>query len=469
MSSRESRKGHDRISGRRHIESGEDRSRVESLIFAVICSIPIISTVLYGAVDSGTWVLISILAGAIALSWLAEGWRRGAIPFRRSSLLLPLIAAIAIGLIQLVPVFSTGISPEVLPTQFDQPISLDPYSTRFFVIRLFVYALFLAAAITFVNTEKRLKRAIVIVITLCAVTAFFGILQFLAKPDAIYGLRETPNAIPFGPFVNQHHFAAFTELGFGLAVGLIAGRGVKRDKMLLLAIAALMMIVGALLTGSRGGLLSYVGVAAFILLAVSRIDAKNGRPDGKRSRVQMAAMAGAAIAAIGMIIGVVIFVGGDNSLARYAGTSGVPADVSNGRIHFWTTALRIFADHPLLGVGYDAFGVAFTKYDTWNGTFRIEQAHNDYLQTLADAGVAGLVCVAGFIFLLYRKGINAIASAKDRFCSSAAIGALAGCTGILIHSFFDFPLRTPVNAFIFLLLAAIATVSISAEKMGEAT
>ena len=110
-------------------------------------------------------------------------------------------------------------------------------------------------------------------------------------------------------------------------------------------------------------------------------------------------------------------------------------------------------DHPILGAGYDAFGVAFTRYDTWNGVFRIEQAHNDYLQALADAGIAGFVYVAAFIFWLFKKGFGVIAEATDLFRSSSSVGALAGCFGILIHSFFDFPLRTPVNAFLFLLMA----------------
>ena len=47
--------------------------------------------------------------------------------------------------------------------------------------------------------------------------AFFGILQRLAHPEGIYGFRETPQAIPFGPFVNQHHFAAFMEMTSGVA------------------------------------------------------------------------------------------------------------------------------------------------------------------------------------------------------------------------------------------------------------
>ena len=460
MSSGVTGKGKTKISRFEKLDVGDTASRASSVVFFVLCLIPILATALYGGVDTGTWVLISILAGVLALAWIADAWLGKGFPVYRSVLLLPTAGMFIIGVIQLVPVFSGGLPNDLLAVQYDQPISMDPYSTRFFVIRLVVYFVFFAAALTYVNTERRLKRLTTIVISLGAITAFFGILQFLAKPDAIYGLRETPGAIPFGPFVNQHHFAAFTELGFGLAVGLIAGRGVKRDKVVLLAVAALMMIVAALLTGSRGGLLSYVGIAGFILVAVARLEARRGNSVGGRRPVRIAALAGAAIATIILIVGVVLFVGGDSSLTRVATASGTPGDVSSGRIHFWTTALKIFMDHPILGAGYDAFGVAFTRYDTWNGVFRIEQAHNDYLQTLADAGIAGFVCVAAFIFWLFKKGFGVIAEATDLFRSSSSVGALAGCFGILIHSFFDFPLRTPVNAFLFLILAAIATVTI---------
>lgn len=460
MSSAETGTGTNKAHLFENLEVGDKRSPASAVVFFVLCLIPILATALYGAVDTGTWVIISILAGVIALAWLTDAWFGRGFPVYRSVLLLPVAGMILIGLIQLIPAFSSGLPNELLAVQYYQPISLDPYSTRFFVMRLVVYFLFLAAALTYLNTERRLKRLTVVVICLAAFTAFFGILQFLAKPEAIYGIRETPGAVPFGPFVNQHHFAAFTELGFGLVVGLIAGRGVKRDKMVLLVVAALMMIVAALLTGSRGGLLSYVGIGAFVLFAVARLDARDRKSGGGRRPIRFAAIAGSAVAAAVLIVGVVLFVGGDASLTRVAGVGGTPADASNGRIHFWSTALRIFSDHPVFGAGYDAFGVAFTQYDTWNGVFRVEQAHNDYLQTLADAGIAGAVCVAAFIFWLFRKGWSVIAQEADRFRSASAVGALAGCFGILIHSFFDFPLRTPANAFLFLLLAAIATVAI---------
>ena len=94
---------------------------------------------------------------------------------------------------------------------------------------------------------------------------------------------------------------------------------------------------------------------------------------------------------------------------------------------------------------------------------RVEQAHNDYLQMLAEGGVVAVVCIVAFIVLLFRRGL-AIVSSTTGFRQSAAIGALAGCVGIMVHSFFDFPLRTNSNMFVFLLLAAIATVKVASDE-----
>ena len=112
----------------------------------------------------------------------------------------------------------------------------------------------------------------------------------------------------------------------------------------------------------------------------------------------------------------------------------------------------------------DAFGTAFPLYDTWNGNFRVEQAHNDYLQILADAGLLGFICIAAFIYLLFKQGLQKIGGEHSHFRRSVSVGAMAGCLGILIHSFFDFPLRTPSNAFFFLLFAVFTTASIHFSK-----
>ena len=110
-------------------------------------------------------------------------------------------------------------------------ISLDPYATRFFLMRLLICIVFFAAMLTFVNSRPRQLRLTVMIVIFGAVMAFFGILQWLAKPDSIYGLRPTPQAIPFGPYVNQHHFAALMEMTIGLTLGILFGGKIGRDKL----------------------------------------------------------------------------------------------------------------------------------------------------------------------------------------------------------------------------------------------
>jgi O-antigen ligase len=118
-------------------------------------------------------------------------------------------------------------------------------------------------------------------------------------------------------------------------------------------------------------------------------------------------------------------------------------------------AWKIFLENPIIGAGMNSFGVAFTRFDTWNGFYRVEQAHNDYLQILADGGILGFACIAAFAVLFLKKGISAIGDQKDKVNRSVVTGALAGCLGLMVHSFFDFPLRTPANAFFFLLLVVL--------------
>jgi O-antigen ligase len=105
-----------------------------------------------------------------------------------------------------------------------------------------------------------------------------------------------------------------------------------------------------------------------------------------------------------------------------------------------------------------AFSVVYTGYDSRNGVYRLEQAHNDYLQVLSDGGIVGAALGLVFVVSLFRMGF-ARRESGDNFRRGVASGALAGCFAVLNHSFFDFTLHTTSNALLFLLLAALATMN----------
>ncbi len=452
----------------------DEPSRLNSLIFFLLCLIPIFSALAFGAVDTWALGLLSLFSCLIIVFWTADAFFKKELQFSSNLLQLPVLGLILIGLIQLLPLRRADISGDLLSISPVNSLSLASYQTRLAVTQLIIYFIFFAAALVFINKRKRLRKVVLTIIIFGSVMAFFGILQRLASPELIYGFRQVGQAISFASFVNQHHFAAFMELTSGLTLALLFGKSIKPDKRFLLVIAAVLMGIGVVFTGSRGGMLSLTGVIAFIVIStllIRRRDLLNLRRDrntikaDKKSFYRNFILVVGGLALILGFFGAVILLGGDESLIRGIGLHSGQQDISNGRSHFWQIALKIFFDYPIFGTGLDSFGLAFTRYDTWNGNYRIEQAHNDYLQILADAGILGFICVASFIYLLFKRSLTIIRKTDDFFMRDAAMGALAGCFGILVHSFFDFPLRTTSNAFFFLLLVVIATVPIKSSKV----
>ncbi|NOT48736.1 MAG: O-antigen ligase family protein [Acidobacteria bacterium] len=438
-----------------------ERSTAAKAAVALIAATPILATIGYGATEMWAYIPLAFLTALIVIFWIRDGLGKRGVVYSDSSLQLPLIGLIVIGLIQMLP-FGGAVETGLLDLPSVRSVSLDPYATRFFTIRLVMLAIFFAAGLALISDRKLVKKFAIVIVIFGAVMAFAGILQRLASPDAIYGMRPTPQAIPFGPFVNQHHFAAFMEMTGGMTLGLLLGDVVERNKKALLMIALLLMIIAVGMTGSRGGLISTLGAAAFILFAHFYLTRRHSHESAGRFVGLKIAGVGAGI--LVAVAAAVVFLSGADPLVRGLGMQAGDTDVSSGRTHFWSVAVKIFLDNPIIGAGYDAFGTAFTKYDTWNGFFRVEQAHNDYLQALADGGVMAFACVAAFIVLLFKRGVSVIKNSTSPTRRSIAIGALGGCVGILIHSFFDFPLRTPSNAFFFLLLVVLATAPLGDEK-----
>jgi O-antigen ligase len=428
----------------------------------IICVIVVVSTLLYGAVDTGTLALLSFLSFLLVAYSSLTAWRTRHVSINLDSIQLPLIALAVIGLVQLLPLGHVSLPAGLIDMPVTSSISLDPYATRFFLTRLFLYVVFFAAALRFLNSAQKLRSIVATLIAFAGLLAFYSILQRVEDPGSIYGLRQPAQAIPFGTFINRHHFAALMEMTIGLTLGILFASGIKRNRWPFAGAAAVVMAIAIMLTGSRGGVIGFItSMIAIAIFASYGKKAGLGQQNGRAFSPKLVLVGGGVFLFFTIVI--VLFLGGADPLMRGAGVTGGTGDITSGRMEFWRTAVKIFLDHPTIGAGLDAFGVAYSSYDSSSGLFRVEQAHNDYLQTLADAGVVGFGCVLWFIFLLLKKGIAVIRESEPGFRRGAAVGALAGCVAILVHSFFDFPLRTPANAFVFLTLVSITLAKIPIE------
>lgn len=106
------------------------------------------------------------------------------------------------------------------------------------------------------------------------------------------------------------------------------------------------------------------------------------------------------------------------------------------------TAIRMFLDRPLTGVGYGNYFGSYTEYSRDLGIDVVRdprQAHNLYLETLAETGLAGLVVLVG----VFGAAFVALADGRRRFrrmgdLSSDALGHAVGVAilGYLLTSVF---------------------------------
>ena len=426
--------------------------------FLIVCLAIILSALAYGTVHYWALALFFLGAVTILILWLVDGWNLGSFRISRNVLQLPLLGMFLLGAFQLLPLRH----PEVAGTHsipLVSSLSFDPYSTRFILVQLAALTIYFAAVLIFTDTPKRLRLLVRTITVFGFFLAIFGLTQSFTSPDKVYWIREMPQSQAFGPFINRHHFAGYMELALALPLGLVFTGAIEKEKKFIYLFAAALMAVALIMTNSRGGIISLLAEILFLVatMGLGRRHKKKGSEE-RTPRIKSAAMkAGLALALVIALFGGVVLLGGEDALTRIVGSVNTD-DPTTGRAHFWGVTIDIIKNHPLIGTGLGAFGVVYTGYDSRNGMYRLEQAHNDYLQTLSDGGIVGALIGLFFVVSLFRMGFTRRDS-RDDFRRGVATGALAGCFAVLVHSFFDFTLHTPANALLFLVLAALATVN----------
>ena len=125
-----------------------------------------------------------------------------------------------------------------------------------------------------------------------------------------------------------------------------------------------------------------------------------------------------------------------------------------GRTAIWREGLGLIREFPLVGCGVGGFQSAFLKFKAAEGTFLVDYAHNDYLQTLAELGIPGFLLAACIAVLSIGRSIRrAGGSADERWVGLACLGAFSA---MLVHSAVDFNLYVAANAAVLAWICGIA-------------
>ena len=425
--------------------------------FLVICVAIVLSALAYGTVHYWALGLFNLGGLTILLLWVIDSWNLGTVRVSRNLLQLPLLGALVLGLVQLLPLRPVS-SGGATAIGLVNTLSLDPNSTRLVLVQLSTLLIYFAATLVFVDTPHRLQLLVRTITVFGFLLAILGLSQSFTSPTKVYWFRELNQSTAFGPFINRHHFAGYMELTIALPLGLLFAGAVDKEKRIIYLFVAGLMGVALVMTASRGGIISLVAEIFFLMIvtAIWRKPSERRRKKTHRFRYLLGRLGMTGALLVALFLGVVLL-GGEFSINRFIDSVNT-SDPTTGRAHFWSVTLDIIKAHPYLGTGLGAFGVIYTRYDTRNGLYRLEQAHNDYLQVLSDAGIIGALLAFSFVALLFWKAISR-AHSRDDFRRGVALAALSGCFAVLVHSFFDFTLHTTSNALLFLVLAALATLN----------
>lgn len=395
-----------------------------------ICGLVAFAVAAHGGVEDWARAVLEIGAGLLFLAWSL--W----LYFHREeqpvfSPLLPPLALLAI--VVLGQLFFRG--------------TVSPYNTRMELLLLLADLIVLFLAVQAFRTLEDWRDFVWFGMFFGFLVSLFAILQHLTSNGKLYWFREIRSGgLPFGPYVNRNHFAGFAELVLPLAlIPLVLGR-VRRERLPVVGLFAVLPVGALLLSASRGGIVSFgveLGVLALVMIL--------------RRTIGRQLLAGAAILLVALLL--VSWLGLGQILQRLS-TVQLLEVTAGKRASMRGDTWRIFLDHPFVGTGLGTLQIVYPPYETLYDGKIVNHTHNDYLEALAETGIAGGLCCAWFVGVLLAESVKRLRQLNNSFAGALQLSGFVACTGFLVHSFVDFNLHIPANALLFFLMAHLATAGI---------
>jgi len=395
-----------------------------------VCALIVFGVAAHGGVESWARAVLETGVGLLFLAWTVRSWLFQQEQMVISPLLPPLV---------LFALFVFG--------QWIFRGTASPYETRVELQLLVADILILFVAAQVFRTLEDWRGFLWFCMIFGFLVSIFGILQHLTFNGNLYWFREMRyGGIPFGPYVNRNHFAGFAELMIPVALVPLALGKVRRERWVIVGVFSIVPIGALFLSASRGGIVSF-GVELAILAVWMVL-----RRTGARQ-----ALVGAAALLLALLM--VSWLGVRDILQRFSTMQSLEITAGK-RASMRSDTWRIFLDHPLTGTGLGTLQTVFPPYESLYDGKVVNHAHNDYLEALAETGIAGGLCCVWFLVVLFSGSLRRLLRISTPFVGALQLSGLIGCSGFLIHNFVDFNLHIPANAMLFFLVAHLATVDV---------
>jgi O-antigen ligase len=327
------------------------------------------------------------------------------------------------------------------------PLTLAPWAT---LETAAAGAVALAVALTaarMASTRSGLPVLLMQIAITGVVLAILGLASEAGAPEKVLLIRDnTGGGGPYGPYVNENHFAQGIELTLPAALVLLAvnarhlrmqgGRRQLAAVVVLASAVAVTVATAALLrSGSRGGALFLVVslVVTWPLWLRPRRFRGALWPAVAATLVLMAIVGGLAWNRLSELED------GFRSLLVVEGVDG------NTRWDLWAGTVRSWHRSPIVGSGLGSYRWVIGMDKPATGRARLEQAHNDWLEWLSTTGLVG-----GAALALFVAGVAAALAPhrvrRRRFEFRYALAGVAlALVATALHESVGFGLQIPLN------------------------
>jgi O-antigen ligase len=332
---------------------------------------------------------------------------------------------------------------------------LIPAETWLALARFLVYALFFIALLRLDWDKKDIFIIFATAVVSGVAQVIFALLK-LGQGNSNFFLFFMPDdhmpGFLRGTIYNPDHFAFYLELLFPLALGLLFARlhifdpgqslrekilHIAEDRpLILLFLAPIILAAGIYLTGCRSG----IAVLALSALFFAQMSVYLRVNFSARRHLRLLFILATLLA---------VFIGVQSTLDKFL--TGNYKEIS--RIDYWANTLAMSGDFPVFGTGLGTFKYAYFLYGKEAGF--VDHAHNEYVESLSDMGALAFFVFFALLAILAFSLLRMWIARRHPEVKPVVLGVLTALFAAFFHSFFDFSLRIPANAFLFLTLLAL--------------
>ena len=352
-------------------------------------------------------------------------------------------------------------------------LSIDPQASRVSLLKSLAYVNVFFLTLALVNRRSRILVMARVLVYAAVAYAIYAILMHLANvTDDYFGMIIGHGGSASGPFANRNHFAGYLEMSLALGIGLlIAGLSDRNadtwkkfarmtlewilSPKMILRLSLCILVIALTTTHSRMGNTAFFSallIAGGIGIALSRHATRN-------TVLLLASLIAIDLFIVGSWFGV-------EKLAQRLEATTV-ADVQE-REDPAAYTIPLIKDYPVFGSGPGTFYVAFPKYRPPKVVNFYDYTHNDYAQFAAESGLLGFIVIGGFVVLCLGAALIAQWKRRDPLMRGMSFACVMGVVSILIHSWVDFNLQIPANAAFFMVLLALAWISLYHDRRENA-